>query len=496
MDFAFSDGVALGGECRRVALEEVEGAISRLACFHEDPDIAIHEVRKHNKRIRSVLLLAGSALDPDDLARTNRLVRDAARLFSGARDAFVLQDTCDKLAARFPGDAGDVLQQVRDTFAERHAACLLDAELPGKISRAGDDFREAGQSIGQWDWEQVTREAIFRAILSHSLRGLSDFEKARRSRDPEDCHDWRKRTKALSYHLTLLAPLDAEGKEGVEKGALDAGELASSLGEHHDLAVFEEAVGEGMDQGVFPGAARLLPALAAKRREELEEEMFARGEVLYRDFLPSLRRFLHCLLAGVIMFCAGGCESYLSPDGGVPVKGSERSSSSASGEEFRAGISSREAEWIVDYHNEKRKEAGTRPLRWSPELARYAQERAETIAKTGQMTHLPARQNRYGENLAQGGRGGGDSGFTVRHACESWYAEKAKMPTDARVLNSALFQRGVGHYTQMIWHESTHVGAGKAHFHKDGMAMTVVVCCYDPRGNLIGGTIYGENAGR
>ena len=268
MDFAFSDGVPLGGECRRVAGEEVEAAISRLTHFHEDPDIAIHEVRKHNKRIRSVLLLSGSALDPDDLARTNRLVRDAARLFSGARDAFVLQDTCDKLAARFPEDAGDMLpllREVRDTFAERHAACLHDRELPGKIARACDDFREAGESIARWDWEQVTREEIFGAILSHYQRGVSDFETARRSRDPEDCHDWRKRTKALSYHLTLLAPLDAEGKEGnesIEQRSLDAGELASSLGEHHDLAVFEEAVGEGVEQGIFPGAARLLPALA------------------------------------------------------------------------------------------------------------------------------------------------------------------------------------------------------------------------------------------
>ncbi|NLT72305.1 MAG: CHAD domain-containing protein, partial [Verrucomicrobiaceae bacterium] len=317
MDFAFSDGVALGGECRRVAGEEVAAAISRLADFHEDPDLAIHEVRKHNKRIRSVLLLSGSALDPDDLARTNRLVRDAARLFSGARDAFVLQDTCDKLAARFPEDAGDVLhllQKVRDTFAERHAACLHDRELPGKIARACEHFREAGENIARWDWEQVTREEIFRAILSHYQRGFSDFETARRSRDPEDCHDWRKRTKALSYHLTLLAPLDVEGREGVEKQALAAGELASSLGEHHDLAVFEEAVGEGVDRGVFPEAARLLPALAAKRRDELEEGIFASGRVLYRDFAPSLRRFLHCLLAGMVMICVGGCESFLSPD--------------------------------------------------------------------------------------------------------------------------------------------------------------------------------------
>lgn len=205
--------------------------------------------------------------------------------------------------------------------------------------------------------------------------------------------------------------------------------------------------------------------------------------------MSSLRHLFCCLLPGGILF-VGGCETFLTPDGGAAGQRDGREASFDSDGETGSGVSPREVQQIVDYHNQKRKEAGTNPVRWSSELARHAQGRAETIARTGKMAHLPQSQNRYGENLAQGGRGGNDSGFTVLDACESWYAEKAKMPKGAKILSAALFQSGVGHYTQMIWNESTMIGAGIAHFHKDGMAMTVVVCCYDPRGNFIGGSIY------
>lgn len=207
------------------------------------------------------------------------------------------------------------------------------------------------------------------------------------------------------------------------------------------------------------------------------------------NVLPSLSRFSCSLLAGLIFF-AGGCETPLTPGGGATGKRERGEVSSDLVGGIGSELSPREARQLVDYHNLKRKEAGTGPLRWSSELARHAQNRAETIAKSGEMVHLPESQNRFGENIAQGGRGGDDSGFTVLHACESWYAEKAKMPKGARVLTAALFQRGVGHYTQMVWGESTRIGAGIAHFHRDGMTMTVVVCCYDPRGNFIGGSIY------
>jgi len=149
-----------------------------------------------------------------------------------------------------------------------------------------------------------------------------------------------------------------------------------------------------------------------------------------------------------------------------------------------------QAQQLVNYHNQKRQEVGAGPVTWSPQIAQFAQGRADTIARTKNFSHLPQGQNPYGENLAQGGSGGGASGFSVLNACESWFAEKAKMPKGARTMTMDLFNRGVGHYTQMIWKGSTEIGAGIANFQQNGFAMTVVVCCYNPPGNFIGGTIF------
>jgi CHAD domain-containing protein len=297
MDFAFSDGVPVGSECRRVLMEEVEGAISQLAHFNDGPDVAIHETRKHNKRLRSVLLLARPVLDSGDLSQANRLIRDAARLFSEARDALVLQETCEKLAAHFPNKSEKAFLTVLKALAARHADLLRDEELPCKITRAFGDFREAGEVIGRWNWDQVTYEEVFSAVVSNYRLGYKDFEKARASRDPEECHDWRKRAKYLSYHLTLLTPLDPAE---IGEWAVATGELASSLGEHHDLAVFQTAIGDGSEYGISEKAARSIMKLSAKRCAELEDLAFEEGKVIYRDTAEEMHlRFAKMVGAAV-----------------------------------------------------------------------------------------------------------------------------------------------------------------------------------------------------
>ena len=153
-------------------------------------------------------------------------------------------------------------------------------------------------------------------------------------------------------------------------------------------------------------------------------------------------------------------------------------------------VSAAEAQQIVDYHNQKRQEVGSPDLSWSVPIAQFAQGRADTIARTKQFAHLPQGRNPYGENLAQGGSSGGGSGYTVVRACDGWFAEKQKMPAGAPVMSVALFNRGVGHYTQMVWKGSTEIGAGIAHFQQNGFNMTVVVCCYNPPGNRIGAPVY------
>lgn len=163
---------------------------------------------------------------------------------------------------------------------------------------------------------------------------------------------------------------------------------------------------------------------------------------------------------------------------------------SAVGGNTGSNLTAQQAQQLVAYHNQKRAEVGSGNVTWSTQIAQYAQQRADQIARTKLLAHLPQGQNPYGENLASGGSTGGVGGYTVISACDGWYAEKAKMPRNARTMTVDLFNKGVGHYTQMVWKGSTQIGAGMSQYQQGGFTMTVVVCCYNPPGNVINQAIY------
>ena len=144
-------------------------------------------------------------------------------------------------------------------------------------------------------------------------------------------------------------------------------------------------------------------------------------------------------------------------------------------------LTSSEAEEVVAYHNNVRQEVGVGPLEWSRELASYAQKWADQLAASGcTMKHRPRSgvwKQQHGENLFWGSDA---DVYSVMDACASWYSEK-KFYRNGPVGNGNFSQ--VGHYTQMVWSKTTHVGMAKA-VCKDGSVL--VVANYDPPGNYLG----------
>jgi uncharacterized protein YkwD len=135
-----------------------------------------------------------------------------------------------------------------------------------------------------------------------------------------------------------------------------------------------------------------------------------------------------------------------------------------------------EADALVKEHNDARDQVGVKQrVTWSKDLAQYAQEWADRIAETGKFEHRP--EGKYGENLAAG-RG---ERYGAREAAATWLKEKEAYDAGQRELEK------VGHYTQMVWSRTTRIGAGKAVIKAGPMkGWTVVVCNYDPPGNVRG----------
>jgi len=150
----------------------------------------------------------------------------------------------------------------------------------------------------------------------------------------------------------------------------------------------------------------------------------------------------------------------------------------------RDALSVEERQALLDFHNQARREVGVAPLAWSPELARFAQEWADEIARSGDFRHRPRSSHRYGENLAMGTAGA----YSPVAMARQWYEARSRYRPGTPIRAGSL---AGGHYTQMVWRGSSGLGAGIATIQTGpSRGMLVLVCNYDPPGNVVGEAAY------
>ena len=146
-------------------------------------------------------------------------------------------------------------------------------------------------------------------------------------------------------------------------------------------------------------------------------------------------------------------------------------------------------EGIVNAHNAERALVGVGPLTWDPALAAIAdawvRQCVDTQAPTGLVDHNAGRSNGYptyvGENIY--GSGGQASGTG---ATASWISEKQYYH---HATNSCDAGRVCGHYTQVVWRNTTKIGC--AIYTCPGFQYgSTVVCDYGPGGNIGGQSPY------
>jgi uncharacterized protein YkwD len=165
------------------------------------------------------------------------------------------------------------------------------------------------------------------------------------------------------------------------------------------------------------------------------------------------------------------------PDPSAPPPASPPSSPSTSPSPSPSSSSAKPrsnslADRFVAAHNAARAKHCAGPLTWSPKLADYAQRWADTLkAKGCAFGHSPGMT--YGENLAAGTQGLLDPEGTV----EYWYSEikQYKFPNGG-------FSMDTGHFTQLVWRDTTQVGCGHAVCNGNDLW----VCEYSPPGNVEG----------
>jgi pathogenesis-related protein 1 len=136
---------------------------------------------------------------------------------------------------------------------------------------------------------------------------------------------------------------------------------------------------------------------------------------------------------------------------------------------------------IVAAHNAVRAQVGVSPIAYSPQVAASAQAWAEHLKTTNncQMIHSGGSN---GENLYWAGAWSNGSAQDIHSAdpVKTWAEEKKDYNA---ATNECAAGKVCGHYTQLVWKNSTQVGCGMAMCSNNTQ---VWVCQYAPAGNWVG----------
>lgn len=137
------------------------------------------------------------------------------------------------------------------------------------------------------------------------------------------------------------------------------------------------------------------------------------------------------------------------------------------------------AKTLLDRHNFYRSQVGVPALKWSDRLASNAQGWANNLAARGGKTLQHSSGSGEGENLWMGSAGY----FSQQTMVDGWGGEKKyyKPGVFPNVSTTGNWS-DVGHYTQIVWRNTTEVGCAVA----TAGGNDILVCRYSSPGNYMG----------
>jgi CHAD domain-containing protein len=243
MSYRISVGVAFGEDVRRIAREQIDGAIAEsngsAPGSHTE---CIHSVRKRCKKLRALLRLVRPCLG-DVYTSENKYFRDAAKVLAPLRDTHVLLAAFDAVVGHFQGELSPGTFEPLRRQLERPEQQVTDLEP--LLADVCGRMEAAGGRLADWPLDGAEGPEAWRPGFERTYRqARRALAAAYDAPTPERFHEWRKSVKYHWYHTRLLSPLSDQTVAGRVAAGSTLGEL---LGLHHDLAVLRTTL-------VSPGA--------------------------------------------------------------------------------------------------------------------------------------------------------------------------------------------------------------------------------------------------
>lgn len=279
MSYRFKSDEALADGLKRIFRGEIKAAFKETRRSAQRRGEAVHEFRKHLKKLRAALRLAADEVGKDRHKQADRGVRDIAKAVSGLRDAHVRLQTIVQLRVRFGAQA------FRKIFRRLEELLTLEMEsfsaaTAGWEKQVVPNLSTLEKQVAQWQLQDVSWKQICSAVATSYRRGQKRLAEALKNPTADNFHRWRKEAKDLWYQLRLLAPFN---RVVLKEIAEDAKTLGGLLGSQHDFSFLLSRLDKDRgDQALEPSRARL-EKLIRQRSNKVQRDAAELGRRFYAE---------------------------------------------------------------------------------------------------------------------------------------------------------------------------------------------------------------------
>lgn len=290
MSYRFQRDETIPDGVRRIAVEQIDGALASLADREADRHVVVHNLRKRCKKIRGLLRLVRPQCE-ETYQFENAQFRDAARKLSGLRDAESVCESLEALIERFrtqlqPAEFDSTRQALGDRKREI-AHTFFD--LDDRLAEFRSSLETSRVRIPSWPFVEKGFSAVAAGLKKTYGRGRDSMPTVGDDPAVEDFHEWRKRVKYHWYHVRLLRNA---WKPMLNVQADELKQLSDHLGDLHDLANLRDTLLSDPNRYGTQKDLQTLLGLIECRNAELAERACRLGARVFAEKPKSLvRRF-------------------------------------------------------------------------------------------------------------------------------------------------------------------------------------------------------------
>ncbi len=279
MPYSFKPHHTLSRDMRAIVDRQLRLALLRLTSVGTPcSDDAVHEARRHLKKILALLRLIKPALGAEP-ARALARIRLASRLLAPIADAEALVDTAHVLGSGRPPRIGhSTVAVLRAGLLAREAGIGRQAVFDKVLPKVARILRAEQKRVEAWQPHSRGFHTLVPGLERSVRRARRSMRRSAKTKDAAAFHAWRRRVKDLWLQVRLLQARCGTALNAMER-QLD--QLDALLGQHHNLALLETAL---LDMPLLSrrATAHSLRALR-RRRVELGRTALALGARLLRQ---------------------------------------------------------------------------------------------------------------------------------------------------------------------------------------------------------------------